>query len=300
MPNGPPGTMPDYVSLSFVRSPDDVVALRKMLDDFGSRAMTIAKIEKPEALDCLEEIVRKADGIMVARGDLGVENRNRRNARSAETKSSTHAPRLQRPVIVATQMLDSMQSARRPTRAEVSDVANAILDGADACMLSGETAIGDYPAASVETMNRIMLVHGKITAGPGRTMDGTGRGVSDRESCYAGGRSRRFRHRPAFECSGHGKSRPKPVAQLSLNPNTAVRLRPLPSATIHKCYVRWHCSGVSSHSMELPMVPPNSANSLANGARRISYWKAVTSSCSWPAPTYPSAPTTASSWHQVP
>ena len=146
----------DYVSLSFVRSPDDVVALRTMLDDFGSRAMTIAKIEKPEALDCLEEIVRKADGIMVARGDLGVEIAIEETPVQQKRIIDTCA-RLQRPVIVATQMLDSMQSARRPTRAEVSDVANAILDGADACMLSGETAIGDHPAESVETMNRIML-----------------------------------------------------------------------------------------------------------------------------------------------
>jgi pyruvate kinase len=146
----------DYVSLSFVRSPHDIFALRTMLDEFGSHAMTIAKIEKPEALDCLEEIVREADGVMVARGDLGVEIDIEETPVQQKRIIDT-CTRLQRPVIVATQMLDSMQSSRRPTRAEVSDIANAILDGADACMLSGETAIGDYPTASVETMNRIML-----------------------------------------------------------------------------------------------------------------------------------------------
>ena len=146
----------DFVSLSFVRAAQDVVDLKQMLNDFGSHAMTIAKIEKPEALDCLDDIVREADGIMVARGDLGVEIEIEETP--VQQKRIIEAcTRFQRPVIVATQMLDSMQSARRPTRAEVSDVANAILDGADACMLSGETAIGNYPTASVDTMNRIML-----------------------------------------------------------------------------------------------------------------------------------------------
>ena len=146
----------DFVSLSFVRSAKDVIDLNEMLRELGSHAMTIAKIEKPEALECLEEIVQECGGVMVARGDLGVEidieETPVQQKRIIETCS-----RLQRPVIVATQMLDSMQSSRRPTRAEASDVANAILDGADACMLSGETAIGEYPAVSVETMNRIML-----------------------------------------------------------------------------------------------------------------------------------------------
>lgn len=146
----------DFVSLSFVRSPQDVVELKNMLDELGSNAMTIAKIEKPEALDCLEAIVRESGGIMVARGDLGVEIDIEETPVQQKRIIDT-CTRLQRPVIVATQMLDSMQSSRRPTRAEASDVANAILDGADACMLSGETAIGDYPTASVETMNRIML-----------------------------------------------------------------------------------------------------------------------------------------------
>lgn len=147
----------DFVSLSFVRSPDEIIELKSMLRDLGSEAITIAKIEKPEALDCLDEIVHASGGIMVARGDLGVEidiERTPVEQKRIIDCCTTH----RRPVIVATQMLDSMQESRRPTRAEASDVANAILDGADACMLSGETAIGKYPTESVAVMNRIMLV----------------------------------------------------------------------------------------------------------------------------------------------
>ena len=146
----------DLISLSFVRSPDDVIALKKLISGHNSKALVIAKIEKPEALEHLEAIVDATDGVMVARGDLGVEidvaetpNAQKRIIRVCHEKL--------KPVIVATQMLESMHHSSRPTRAEVSDVANAILDGTDACMLSGETAIGDHPVLAVETMNRIML-----------------------------------------------------------------------------------------------------------------------------------------------
>lgn len=147
----------DFVSLSFVRSPVNVLLLKELLQAQSSKAAVVAKIEKREALDHLEEIVRAADGVMVARGDLGVE------VDVAETavvqKRIVRECQFQgKPVIVATQMLDSMHHNRRPTRAEATDVANAILDGADACMLSGETAIGEYPVEAVEMMNRIMLV----------------------------------------------------------------------------------------------------------------------------------------------
>ena len=146
----------DFVSLSFVRSPVNVLLLKELLQAQGSQAAVIAKIEKREALDHLTEIVHAADGVMVARGDLGVE------VDVAETavvqKRIVRECQCQgKPVIVATQMLDSMHHNRRPTRAEATDVANAILDGADACMLSGETAIGEYPVEAVRMMNRIML-----------------------------------------------------------------------------------------------------------------------------------------------
>jgi pyruvate kinase len=146
----------DFVSLSFVRSAADVSKLRRLLREHGSTAMVIAKIEKREALDALEEIVDAADGIMVARGDLGVETEIAETP-VAQKRIVEVCRQLQKPVIVATQMLDSMHHNRRPTRAEASDVANAVLDGADACMLSGETAIGNYPREAVETMNRILL-----------------------------------------------------------------------------------------------------------------------------------------------
>jgi pyruvate kinase len=146
----------DFVSLSFVRSAADVHKLRRLLREHGSTAMIIAKIEKREALVALEEIVDAADGVMVARGDLGVETEIAETP-VAQKRIIDVCSQLQKPVIVATQMLDSMHHNRRPTRAEVSDVANAVLDGADACMLSGETAIGSYPKEAVETMTRILL-----------------------------------------------------------------------------------------------------------------------------------------------
>ena len=146
----------DFVSLSFVRSAADIVQLKELLRRESSPAMTIAKIEKPEALDDLDAIVKQAGGIMIARGDLGVEIDVAEMPVKQKLIIDT-CQRWKKPVIVATQMLDSMQRNNRPTRAEVTDVANAILDGTDACMLSGETAIGQYPVESVQMMNRIML-----------------------------------------------------------------------------------------------------------------------------------------------
>lgn len=146
----------DLISLSFVRSPAEIESLKKLLSERNASALVIAKIEKREALDLLEEIVDAADGVMVARGDLGVEIDVAETA-VVQKRIIRVCKRQAKPVIVATQMLESMHHHARPTRAEVSDVANAILDGADACMLSGETAIGDYPVKSVEMMNRIMV-----------------------------------------------------------------------------------------------------------------------------------------------
>lgn len=146
----------DFVSLSFVRAAEEIRRLKILLRGNGSQAFVIAKIEKREAMDNLTEIVSTADGIMVARGDLGVEIDVAEIA-VAQKRIVHECRRLGKPVIVATQMLDSMHHSRRPTRAEATDVANAILDGADACMLSGETAIGEFPLETVQMMNRIML-----------------------------------------------------------------------------------------------------------------------------------------------
>jgi pyruvate kinase len=144
----------DFVSLSFVRSAVEVKLLKELLRSRGSAARVVAKIEKREAIDELEAIVEAADAVMVARGDLGVEI-DVASVPMVQKQIIRVCQRYQKPVIVATQMLDSMQHSRRPTRAEATDVANAILDGADACMLSGETAIGEHPRLAVEMMRRI-------------------------------------------------------------------------------------------------------------------------------------------------
>ena len=148
------GVGADFVSLSFVRSPVEVRLLKELLRTHGSVARVVAKIEKREAVDAMEAIVEAADVVMVARGDLGVEI-DVATMPMVQKRIIRVCQRFQKPVIVATQMLDSMQHSRRPTRAEATDVANAILDGADACMLSGETAIGDHPRLVVEMMRRI-------------------------------------------------------------------------------------------------------------------------------------------------
>ena len=145
----------DYVGLSFVRGPEDVLAARAWMKKYDAEAAIIAKIERPEAVERLEEIVAVSDGVMIARGDLAVET------------SPEAVPLIQKRiirlcnehrviVITATQMLESMTASPRPTRAEASDVANAVLDGTDAVMLSGETASGRYPVEAVETMARIV------------------------------------------------------------------------------------------------------------------------------------------------
>jgi len=148
----------DAVALSFVRSPQDIHQVRKVIKkhaENGEQIPLIAKLERPEALQVLEEIVKAADGVMVARGDLGVEMAPE-SVPIAQKTIIDCANRCARLVITATQMLDSMIQNPRPTRAEASDVANAIFDGTDALMLSGETAIGKYPVQSVETMNAII------------------------------------------------------------------------------------------------------------------------------------------------
>ncbi|MEO7195132.1 MAG: pyruvate kinase [Pseudonocardiaceae bacterium] len=146
----------DMVALSFVRSPADIDLVHRTMDEVpGGRLPVIAKVEKPEAVDNLEAIVLAFDGVMVARGDLGVEL-PLEHVPLVQKRAVQVARENAKPIIVATQMLESMISNARPTRAEASDVANAVLDGADAVMLSGETGVGRYPIESVEMMSRIV------------------------------------------------------------------------------------------------------------------------------------------------
>lgn len=145
----------EWIGLSFVREAEDIVQLKRIIAQSGKTSRVIAKIEKPEAIANIDEIIKVTDGVMVARGDLGVE------------MPMEQVPLLQKmivkkcnaaskPVIVATQMLESMITSARPTRAEVNDVANSVLDGADAVMLSGETSVGDYPVIVIESMQKIV------------------------------------------------------------------------------------------------------------------------------------------------
>jgi pyruvate kinase len=144
----------DYIGLSFVRQAGDVVRLREELRKRSCPARIVVKIEKPQAVEHLEAIVAATDGVMVARGDLGVEMDVQR-VPSIQKRIIALCNKAHRPVITATQMLNSMEHSSRPTRAEASDVFNAVLDGTDAVMLSGESAIGEYPVEAVATMRRI-------------------------------------------------------------------------------------------------------------------------------------------------
>ncbi len=146
----------EFLALSFVRSASDVLELREFLRSQGKQALLVAKIEKPEAVENIEEILLASDAIMVARGDLGVELSPERVPIIQEELVDLARSR-QRPVIVATQMLESMITHARPTRAEVTDVANAVRSGADAVMLSAETAAGRHPTAAVATMVRVIV-----------------------------------------------------------------------------------------------------------------------------------------------
>lgn len=146
----------DMVAMSFVRSAEDVAKVKKIIVEKNEEIMVIAKLEKPEAIKHLEEIVDVSDGLMIARGDLGVELPLQK-VPSLQKKIIHMSMRKGKPVITATQMLESMRYNSRPTRAEVSDVANAIFDGTDAVMLSAETATGKYPVTTVRTMAKIII-----------------------------------------------------------------------------------------------------------------------------------------------
>ena len=145
----------DFIALSFVRNAADIKDVHKIMSEVGIKVPVIAKIEKPQAVENLQEIVDAFDGIMVARGDLGVELPIE-DVPMVQKRCITMARESAKPVIVATQMLDSMISNSQPTRAEATDCANAVLDGADALMLSGETSVGDFPIDSVKIMARII------------------------------------------------------------------------------------------------------------------------------------------------
>jgi pyruvate kinase len=169
----------DFIALSFVRSPADIDLVHQVMDRVGrGRLPVVAKIEKPEAVDNLEAIVLAFDAVMVARGDLGVEL-PLEQVPLVQKRAIQICRENAKPVIVATQMLDSMISNPRPTRAETSDVANAVLDGADAVMLSGETSVGRYPVETVQTMARIVeaMEHDTVAAPPLTHVPRTKRGV---------------------------------------------------------------------------------------------------------------------------
>ncbi|ASU36519.1 pyruvate kinase [Mucilaginibacter xinganensis] len=145
----------DWVGLSFVRTGQDILELKKIIAESGKAAKVIAKVEKPEAIDNIDEIIAATDGVMVARGDLGVEM-PLEEVPLLQKMIARKCREASKPVIVATQMLESMITTPRPTRAEVNDVANSVLDGADAVMLSGETSVGEFPVIVIETMAKII------------------------------------------------------------------------------------------------------------------------------------------------
>jgi len=145
----------DWIGLSFVRTGQDIIELKRIIAASGKAAKVIAKVEKPEAIDNIDEIIAATDGVMVARGDLGVEM-PLEEVPMLQKMIARKCREASKPVIVATQMLESMITTPRPTRAEVNDVANSVLDGADAVMLSGETSVGEFPVIVIETMAKIV------------------------------------------------------------------------------------------------------------------------------------------------
>jgi pyruvate kinase len=175
----------NWIALSFVRSPKDVYELKEIIGDKNSYMKIMAKIEKPEALLVLDEIITAADGIMIARGDLAVEVPQERMPliqKDIIVRCIKHA----RPVVVATQMMDSMIENPNPTRAEITDVANAVIDGADAVMLSGETSMGKYPARVIQVMEKILsnIEHANIIYNKELKADSTSETFISDAICY--------------------------------------------------------------------------------------------------------------------
>jgi pyruvate kinase len=218
----------DLIALSFVRNAADVEDVRRIMDEEGVRLPAIAKIEKPQAVENLDEIIKAFDGIMVARGDLGVEL-PLEQVPLVQKRAIRRARSQAKPVIVATQMLDSMINASRPTRAETSDVANAVLDGTDAVMLSGETSVGRYPIAAVRTMSRIIeaVERETLTAlPPALTPPRTVGGAIARAAAEVG-QALEAKYLVAFTQSGDSARRVaryrSPIPVLAFTPEPAVR-----------------------------------------------------------------------------
>ncbi|MHB1063160.1 MAG: pyruvate kinase [Georgenia sp.] len=220
----------DIIALSFVRSAADIEAVHQIMDEEGRRLPVIAKVEKPQAVENLLEIVDAFDGIMVARGDLGVEL-PLEQVPLVQKRAVELARRSAKPVIVATQMLESMITSPRPTRAEASDVANAILDGADAVMLSGETSVGDFPIETVRTMARIVEnteENGGERIAPLGSSPHTRGGVITRAAAEIG-EMLEVKYLVTFTQSGDSARRMSrlrsPIPLLAFTPDTSVRNR---------------------------------------------------------------------------
>lgn len=218
----------DMIALSFVRGPEDAEPVRKIMDELGARLPLIAKIEKPQAVEALPAILDAFDGLMVARGDLGVEL-PLEQVPMVQKRAIDLAKERAKSVIVATQMLESMISAPRPTRAEVSDVANAVLDGADALMLSAETSVGQYPAQTVATMAKIIVAaeHEWLRANPSLSRVPTTTGGAIARAAAEVGAIIGARALVAFTMSGTTARRlaryRSPIPLLAFTPQPATR-----------------------------------------------------------------------------
>ncbi|MFN0152042.1 MAG: pyruvate kinase [bacterium] len=250
----------DYIALSFVRSGSDVRVLRRAIARHGGRAAIIAKIEKPDALDRIDEILREADGIMVARGDLGVELAPEKVP--AAQKALIHkANAAERIVITATQMLESMIVSPVPTRAEASDVANAIFDGTDAVMLSAETASGRYPALAVRMM-----------AGIAREAEAHGEFDSREDASLALGSPEHAMARAA--CSAALGARVRTIVVLTLSGRTALTLSKMkpPARIVAVAASLAVASRMALYRGVVPMVMPLASTTdrmIANADRAL-------------------------------
>ncbi len=218
----------DLIALSFVRGPSDIDPVRAIMNDVGRSAPVLAKLEKPEAVALLDEVVTAFDGLLVARGDLGVEL-PLQQVPLVQKRSIQVAREQSKPVVVATQMLESMIKEPRPTRAEVSDVANAVLDGADALMLSAETSIGSWPAAAATTMADVIIATEEGLAADIPPLRGrvTGRENAIAQAAVALGSATAASALVAFTQTGttarHLAARRPPMPLVAFTPDRAVQ-----------------------------------------------------------------------------